>query len=78
MPTVLRVEGFRFFFYSNEGDEPVHVHVEKGEGYGKIWLEPDTRVAYMFNFTVREQRQILGIVQISIAFIKHQWHEHFE
>lgn len=31
MPTVFRDGGFRFFFYSNEGDprEPVHVHVER-------------------------------------------------
>jgi len=27
MPTLLRVEGFRFFFFSNEGQEPPHVHV---------------------------------------------------
>lgn len=29
MPTILRLLGFRFFFYSNEGTEPAHVHVEK-------------------------------------------------
>ena len=32
MPTLLRFEGFRFFSYSNEGQEPPHVHVEKREG----------------------------------------------
>ncbi len=42
MPTVLRLQGFRFFFYSNENDEPMHVHVEKAEAVGKIWLEPET------------------------------------
>ncbi|MBE0506660.1 MAG: DUF4160 domain-containing protein [Marinospirillum sp.] len=28
MPVILRVDGLRFFFYSNEGNplEPVHVH----------------------------------------------------
>jgi uncharacterized protein DUF4160 len=29
MPTILRWKGFRFFFFSNEGDEPPHVHAEK-------------------------------------------------
>jgi hypothetical protein len=38
MPTLLRVEGFRFFFYSNERQEPAHVHVEKGAGEAKLWL----------------------------------------
>ena len=27
MPTILRKNGFRFFFYSNERNEPPHVHV---------------------------------------------------
>ena len=39
MPTVLRAEGFRFFFYSNESDEAAHIHVEHGDGTAKFWLE---------------------------------------
>ena len=31
MPTVLRVGASRYFFYSNEGTEPPHIHVEYGE-----------------------------------------------
>jgi hypothetical protein len=38
MPTVLRLQGFRFFFYSNENDEPMHVHVEKAEAVEKYGL----------------------------------------
>jgi hypothetical protein len=33
MPTVLVVDGFRFFFFSNEGFEPPHIHVEKGDSH---------------------------------------------
>ena len=40
MPTVLRVQGFRFYFYANEGSEPPHVHVDKGGASAKYWLEP--------------------------------------
>jgi hypothetical protein len=40
MPTVLRVDGFRFFFYSSDRSEPVHVHVEKGKAVAKVWVEP--------------------------------------
>jgi hypothetical protein len=28
VPVVLRVGGFKFFFFSDEGNEPVHIHVE--------------------------------------------------
>lgn len=35
MPTVLVLDGYRLFFYSNENDEPAHIHVEEGEAIGK-------------------------------------------
>ena len=40
VPTVLLAEGCRFFFFSNEGTEPPHIHIERGDGYAKFWLEP--------------------------------------
>jgi hypothetical protein len=35
MPTILLISGFRFFFYSNESQEPMHVHVSKASADGK-------------------------------------------
>ena len=32
MPTILRRDGYRFFFYSKEGKEPPHIHVIGHEG----------------------------------------------
>jgi len=40
MPTVLRVAGFRFHFYSDEGSEPPHIHVDAGDAECKFWLSP--------------------------------------
>ena len=40
MPTVLRIGAFRFHFYSDEGNEPPHIHIETPEGECKFWLEP--------------------------------------
>jgi hypothetical protein len=40
MRTLLRVEGFRFFFFINESQEPPHVHIRKGDGLAKLWLAP--------------------------------------
>ena len=40
MPTVLRARGYRFFFFSNEGKEPPHIHVESAGKYAKFWLDP--------------------------------------
>jgi len=40
MPEILRVRGFRFFFFTREGQEPRHVHGEQADRYAKFWLEP--------------------------------------
>ncbi|WP_317039646.1 DUF4160 domain-containing protein [Tangfeifania diversioriginum] len=40
MPVVLRIKGYRFYFFSNESGEPKHIHVNKADANGKIWLEP--------------------------------------
>ncbi|MEO5324957.1 DUF4160 domain-containing protein [Mesorhizobium sp. CC13] len=39
MPVVFRHKGFRFYFFSNEGDprEPMHVHVGKDGVDAKFW-----------------------------------------
>lgn len=56
MPTVLLVNGFRFFFYSNENNEPAHVHVTKGNANSKIWLEPVLNIAYMHGLPMQSKR----------------------
>jgi hypothetical protein len=67
MPEVLREKGFRFFFYSRgEVNEPIHIHVAKGEAVGKIWLEPEFRVDYLADFSQAEEKDILRISKANI------------
>jgi hypothetical protein len=40
MPTVRRIGSARFFFYSDERDEPPHIHVEQAGAIAKFWLVP--------------------------------------
>lgn len=42
MPVVFRWKGFRFHFFSDEGDprEPIHIHVTKAGHNAKFWLYP--------------------------------------
>ena len=49
MPTALKSKGYRFFFYSNEGNEPPHIHVERAECCAKYWLDP-VSLARSLNF----------------------------
>ncbi len=53
MPTVLRWNGYRFYFFSNEGSEPAHIHADKGDATAKFWPE-DCALARNIGFGARE------------------------
>ncbi len=76
MPTLLQIEGFRFFFYSNERQEPAHVHVEKGDGEAKLWLQP-VEVVYAHGLTPSEQRRARELTVEHQATFLERWNEHF-
>ena len=76
MPTVLLAEGYRFFFYSDERNEPPHVHVEPAERRAKFWLAP---IALSWNdgFRSGELKEIERIVRSHLQMLVGEWNEHF-
>lgn len=78
MPTVLIVEGFRFFFFSNEGFEPPHIHVEKGDGHAKWWLQEPARLAHSGGLTPSQLRRVRELVDEHRPKFLDAWYEYFE
>jgi hypothetical protein len=78
MPTVLVVEGFRFFFFSNEGFEPPHIHVEKGDGHAKWWLRSPPELAYSEGLTPSQLRRVRELVTEHGTTFLESWHEYFD
>jgi len=76
MPTVFVIKGYRFFFFSNERDEPVHIHIEKAEKYAKFWIDP-LFVAVNYGFSGKELREIGEIIEKNEVLIMDKWNEHF-
>jgi hypothetical protein len=74
MPTVLRIKGFRFYFFAQEGSEPAHVHVDKGPGTIKIWLR-DLSIAHADNLKPSEIREVLRLARQYRQFLLQAWHE---
>jgi hypothetical protein len=74
MPTVLRVGRFRFFFYSNEGHEPPHIHIIAGDE-AKFWLDP-IAMATNHGFNGRELSEIERLVEQHRADLLEAWDEH--
>lgn len=50
---MMKLKGFRFFFFSNDASEPVHIHVESDDKYAKFWLEP-VQLAKSVGYNARE------------------------
>ena len=79
MPVVFRHRGYRFFFYSNEGQprEALHIHVRRGDAVAKFWLAPYPEVAEAHGMTPQELRELLELAVDHAAEIERYWNEHF-
>jgi len=77
MPTIQRRNGFRFYFFSNEGTEPRHVHVDRGGSTAKVWLRP-VAVARSIGFNVAELWSLVAIVREHQSEFERAWDEHFD
>ncbi len=76
MPTVLRIGPYRFFFYSADGGEPPHVHVEREAYTAKFWLEP-IRLAQSGGFRRNELRTLERHIIDHQPQLLESWHDFF-
>lgn len=77
MPTILISQGFRFFFFSGEGSEPPHIHVEHGDKVAKFWLEP-VQLAGSESFRSHELTKVRAmVIEHKKNLFMEKWNEHF-
>ncbi|MBC7865284.1 MAG: DUF4160 domain-containing protein [Bacteroidia bacterium] len=80
MPTVLYIFGWRLFFYSNEGSEPIHIHAEKGDMECKYWLlieEVEIREAFAYNMNPAAKKEVKKIIYQHFDLIVNAWNTYF-
>ncbi len=76
MPTVLRTQGFRLYFWSREPNEPPHIHVDRAGASAKVWLEP-VALAGNAGYPARELGVILVLVPQRQPELLEAWLEFF-
>ena len=76
MPTVARIGPYRFFFFSNEGNEPPHIHVQRDAKLAKFWLQP-VRPAMNSGFSSSERRKIERLVVEHRDEFLSAWQDYF-
>jgi hypothetical protein len=70
------LEPIRFFFFSQEGNEPPHIHIEEGDKVAKYWLNP-AELASSVGFKSYELTKIRSIVIEHRLFFQEKWNAHF-
>ena len=76
MPTVLRVGPYRFFFYSGDRNERIHIHIECEGNIAKVWLDP-IRLQNSGGFNRSEINKILSIIFEHQKELQEAWDEYF-
>ena len=76
MPTVLRSGPYRVFFYSGDGAEPPHVHVQRDDAEAKFWLDP-TELSRSTGFGPSEIRRIRSMILSREQHLVDAWNEYF-
>lgn len=84
MPNLFEISGYRVFFWSNENNEPIHVHVCKGKpspNATKIWLTKAGGAIIASNgsqIANKELNELLEIIAAQYFLICSKWKEHFK
>ena len=75
-PTVLRVRGFRFYFFSRE--EPrAHVHVQHADGEAKFWIDPAVELDANYGLKPKQIAEAEKLVEEHLNEIRRAWAKHF-
>jgi hypothetical protein len=74
-PTVLRVRGYRFYFYSREESRP-HVHVRHSAGEAKFWLTPRVALAARSSLRPHQVAVARRLIKEHLDEIIAKWNEH--
>lgn len=79
MPKVFEWKGYRFHFFSFEGEprEPIHIHVAKPGAEAKFWLYPRVRLVRSENLSPIELRRLERVIEEHRETITEAWNDHF-
>ena len=82
MPQVFVILGYIVYFWSNENDEPIHVHVCRGspqKDATKVWITEDGPVLEHNKSKIpkKDLKRILAWIAMNDELIIKKWQFHF-
>jgi hypothetical protein len=79
MPTIIFIWGWQFYFFPNEGNEPIHIHARKAEKTCKYWLDIENQEIteeYTFSMTPSDKRKVKAVILENFEYIVEQWNKY--
>jgi hypothetical protein len=79
VPNVYEERGLRFYFFSNESNEPPHIHVTDEESVAKFWLNlsgNEVNLEYNEGFSARDMRRIWSILNRRSGMMRRAYNEY--
>ena len=83
MPSLFTVSGYKVYFWANEQNEPVHVHVSKGQPSPKatkIWLTRNGGCIIASNgsrIPRKELDELMELISAQFFYICSEWKRFF-
>jgi len=83
LPSIFTIGGYRVFFWSNENNEPIHVHICKGKPAAnatKVWLTSKGQCILAHNnsrISSTDLNELLEIITAQFLLICDEWKKHF-
>ena len=83
MPSLFKIGGYTVYFWSNENDEPIHVHVCRGKpspGATKLWLTAAGGCVLAGNrgrIPQSELNELLDLIAAQYFMICDAWKRHY-
>lgn len=81
MPSIFEFSGYKIYFWSNENNEPIHVHISKGKPIAKstkVWLTKSGNCILANNnsrIPSKDLSEIMEIIASNHFFIVAKWKE---
>lgn len=83
MPNLFTVSGYKVYFWANENNEPVHVHISKGKPAAnatKIWITRNGGCIIAHNgsgIPQRELNELMDFISAQFFLICREWKKFF-
>jgi len=77
MPTVLKLLGFRFYYWSQE-HKPIHIHVKKGDAEARFVIEPEVELSENHGLKPHELALAEEIIRDNCEFMIEHWKLYFK